>query len=303
MIHTIHIGTRSSKLALWQANWVKEQIESKHPELKVSLVPIKTTGDKELNVLLSKIGGKGLFIKEIEDKLLDKKIDLAVHSLKDVPAELPKGLTLVAYPPREDFRDVLVSQKGVSFEELEPGAKVGTSSLRRSSQLKMKRRDLNYPELRGNVDTRLKKLHDGKFDALVMAAAGLIRLGLRGEITQHIKMIPAVGQGAMVIEIREKDAELKLLLSFLDHPETRICVEAERAFLKVMGAGCQVPLGCHATLDGNQMNLEAFLSDVEGKKYLSRCQKVPQSDGMQTAAAMAKEILASGGREILDSIS
>lgn len=301
MTRAIKIGTRSSKLALWQANWVKDQLQKKYPKLTVLLIPIKTTGDKILNVSLSKIGGKGLFIKEIEDKLIDETIDLAVHSIKDLPAELPAGLVIAAIPSREDPRDVLVSASNLPFDKLPPGSRIGTSSLRRSCQLKKKRRDLQYKELRGNVDTRLKKLHAGEFDAIVLAAAGLIRLGLKGEISHFLEIIPAVGQGAIGIEIR-KDSEILKMVSFLNEPSTDLCVTAERAYLKVMGGGCQVPLGCYAQIMGDQIKLDAFLSDVEGVNEIVRSHTVPKSEGIAAAKAMAKEILASGGKEILEKI-
>ncbi|MDO8643456.1 MAG: hydroxymethylbilane synthase [bacterium] len=302
MQREIRIGTRSSKLALWQSNWVSDQIQKKFPSIKVTLVPIKTTGDKILDVSLSKIGGKGLFIKEIEDNLLEDKVDLAVHSLKDMPALLPEGLILAAHPPREDPRDALVSRKGILFKNLPKGAVVGTSSLRRSCQLKAQRRDLNYKDLRGNVDTRLKKLKEGEFDAVILAAAGLKRLSLGGGITEYLDLIPSVGQGALGIEIRADDTEVKNIVSFLDHPQTRASVSVERAFLKEMEAGCQVPLGCHARFEGEKMHIESFLSDVEGETFFRRVDTVLPKEGVACAVSMAREILSLGGREILEKL-
>lgn len=298
----IRIGTRGSKLALWQATWVSRELKRNWPSISVSLVPIKTTGDKITGVSLAKIGGKGLFIKEIEDALINRKIDIAVHSIKDVPAELPSGLKIIAIPYREDPRDVLISREGVSFENLKSGARVGTSSLRRICQLKRLRDDLVYEELRGNVDTRIKKLRSGRCDAVVLAAAGLIRLGRKEEITQFLDTIPAVGQGAMGIEIRSGEKETEKLLKPLNDQQSQFCVEVERAFLKVIGSGCQVPLGCHAHHEDGKIKIEAFVSDLDGKEFIPRSCSVDKKNAVKEAEEIANEILEAGGKKILQEI-
>lgn len=295
----IRIGTRGSKLALWQATWVSKELKKNWSSLSISLVPIKTTGDKITDVSLAKIGGKGLFIKEIEDALINRKIDLAVHSIKDVPAELPAGLVIKAIPYREDPRDVLISHEGIPFEKLKSGARIGTSSLRRVCQLKKLRGDLVYEELRGNVDTRIKKLRSGKYDAIVLAAAGLVRLGRKGEITQYLDTIPAVGQGAMGIEIRSGEKEIEKLLKPLNDEKSQFCVEVERAFLKVIGSGCQVPLGCHAHHENDKIKIEAFVSSLDGKEFIHRSCSSDEKNAIKEAQKIAHEILQAGGERIL----
>ncbi|MEJ7553397.1 MAG: hydroxymethylbilane synthase, partial [Aquificaceae bacterium] len=238
--NTLRIGTRKSKLALWQANYVKEKLESRG--YGVELVLITTTGDKILDAPLAKIGGKGLFVKEIEEALLRGDIDLAVHSLKDVPMVLPEGLTLGAITEREEPFDVLISRDGRGLQELPEGAKVGTSSLRRQVQIKRKRPDLRVETLRGNVDTRLRKLEEGLYDAIVLAYAGVKRMGFEERVSQVLEdFIPAVGQGSLAIEIRQEDQRVYEAIAFLDHRESRIRAECERAFLRELQGGCQVP--------------------------------------------------------------
>ncbi|MBI4412048.1 MAG: hydroxymethylbilane synthase [Deltaproteobacteria bacterium] len=302
MTNTLRIGTRKSSLALWQANWVADQLRQKWLGLNVELIPMTTTGDKKPAGRLADIGGKALFTKEIEEALLDQRVDLAVHSLKDMATILPKGLNLAVVPPRVDPRDVLVSSGGEKFDRLPPGAKVGTSSLRRKCQLKAIRPDLTYEDLRGNIDTRLKKVKNGDVGAIVLAAAGMKRLGFEAEITEYLDLIPAVGQGALALEIREKDDNTKKLISPLDDPATHLCVSAERAFLEVMQGGCQVPLGCHAVSRGSEIELKGFVSDLEGRKVISRSRKIASSQAVEEAKTMAEEILNEGGREILQGL-
>jgi hydroxymethylbilane synthase len=252
----IVIGSRGSQLALWQANHIASLL---NVETRIEI--IKTTGDKIQDVPLSEVGGKGLFTKEIEEALLDHRIDLAVHSLKDMPSELPKGLTLAAIPEREDPRDALI---GAPLKE---GARVGTSSLRRSVQLKAMHRKLSIETLRGNLDTRLRKLDEGQYDTIILAAAGLRRLGWADRISELIPvdvMIPAVGQGALAIETRADDGEAHKIAHTLEHEASRIAITAERAFLAVFGGGCQVPIGAHATINAQQIHLRAFVSEPDG---------------------------------------
>jgi len=254
----IVIGSRGSQLALWQARHVASKLSV---ETRIEI--IKTTGDKIQDVPLSQVGGKGLFTKEIEEALLDHRIDLAVHSLKDMPSALPAGLILAAIPEREDPRDALL---GAPLKE---GSRVGTSSLRRSVQLKAMHRNVSIETLRGNLDTRIRKLDEGQYDTIVLAAAGLRRLGWADRISELIPvdvMIPAVGQGALAIETRDDDGEARKLARTLDHEASRLAITAERAFLAVFGGGCQVPIGAHATVSGSEIHLRAFVSEPDGSK-------------------------------------
>jgi len=255
------IGTRGSKLALWQAEWVKSELKRLYPDLKIELSKIKTTGDKILNVPLAKVGGKGLFVKEIEESLLSKEVDIAVHSMKDVPTDLPEGLNIGAICRREDPRDAFLSRISnfkfqiSNFKSLPQGAIIGTSSLRRSCQLHNIRPDLHIEGLRGNLDTRLRKLDEGQFDAIILAAAGIKRLGLTDRITEMLPTeisLPAIGQGAIGIECRVDDEFMNNLISLLDNKKTSICVRAERAFLKRLGGGCQVPIAAYARIVSQQ---------------------------------------------------
>jgi hydroxymethylbilane synthase len=252
----IVIGSRGSQLALWQARHIASLLKV---ETRIKI--IKTTGDKIQDVPLSQVGGKGLFTKEIEEALLDHRIDLAVHSLKDMPSELPAGLTLAAIPEREDPRDALLGAP------LKDGARVGTSSLRRGVQLKSMHRELSIEPLRGNVDTRIRKLDEGQYDTIVLAAAGLRRLGLADRISELIPidvMIPAVGQGALAVETRDDNGEAQQIAHTLEHHPSRIAITAERAFLAVFGGGCQVPIGAHATIKDSEIHLRAFVSNPDG---------------------------------------
>ncbi|HRA98594.1 MAG TPA: hydroxymethylbilane synthase, partial [Nitrospira sp.] len=248
---TLILGTRGSKLAVHQSQWVQARLQELAPGLTISLQRIQTSGDKILDVPLAKIGGKGLFVKEIEDALLSKEIDLAVHSMKDVPTALPDGLDILCVPPREDPRDALITRDGSRLDQLKPGARIGTSSLRRQAQLLHYRPDFTIEMLRGNLDTRLRKLREGQFDAIVLAAAGLRRLGWDAEITEYLPVqlsLPAIAQGALGIEARSDDSFVRELLSRFEHRQTRITVTAERALLHRLEGGCQVPIAAHAAL-------------------------------------------------------
>lgn len=298
----LRIGTRGSALALWQAEWVKAQLLAAHEELAVELLVIKTTGDKILDVPLAKVGGKGLFVKEIEEALLDGKADLAVHSVKDMPAELPDGLHLAVMPPREDPRDALISRNGAGLEALPHGARVGTSSLRRAAQLLHLRPDLRIETLRGNVDTRLRKLESEGFDAIVLAAAGLKRMELSHVVSEYLepeRMLPAVGQGALGIETRTGDAFTNEMVASLAHPETMTIVRAERAFLKRLEGGCQVPIGAHATMEGETLILTGMVADLEGVRLIRKELRGDAQQPEVVGERLAEVILESGGAEIL----
>jgi hydroxymethylbilane synthase len=298
----LRIGTRGSALALWQAEWVKAQLLAAHEELAVELLVIKTTGDKILDVPLAKVGGKGLFVKEIEEALLDGKADLAVHSVKDMPAELPEGLHLAVMPPREDPRDALISRNGAGLEALPHGARVGTSSLRRAAQLLHLRPDLRIETLRGNVDTRLRKLESEGFDAIVLAAAGLKRMELSHVVSEYLepeRMLPAVGQGALGIETRTGDAFTNEMVASLAHPQTMTIVRAERAFLKRLEGGCQVPIGAHATMEGETLILTGMVADLEGVRLIRKELRGDAQQPEVVGERLAEVILESGGAEIL----
>lgn len=299
--NTLRIGTRKSKLALWQANYVKERLESRG--YSVELVLITTTGDKILDAPLAKIGGKGLFVKEIEEALLRGDIDLAVHSLKDVPMVLPEGLTLGAITEREEPFDVLISRDGRGFQELPEGAKVGTSSLRRQVQIKRKRPDLRVETLRGNVDTRLRKLEEGLYDAIVLAYAGVKRMGFEERVSQVLEdFIPAVGQGSLAIEIRQEDQRVYEAIASLDHRESRIRAECERAFLRELQGGCQVPIGAYAWIENEKLKLKAFISDLEGKRFLEGVEEGDLHQAEQVGKKLARRLLEGGGKAILEEI-
>jgi hydroxymethylbilane synthase len=301
----VRIGTRGSKLALAQSAWVKARIETQKAGVQVDLVIIKTKGDKILDAPLSKIGGKGLFVKEIEDALLKNEIDLAVHSLKDMPAELAEGLKISIYPEREDPRDAFVSLNYSTLQDLPNGVRVGTSSLRRSAQLLSQRPDLKIIPLRGNVDTRLKKLETEDLQAVILAVAGLNRLGLAKRITQIIEpevILPAIGQGALGLEIRKNDQKLNELLSFLNHEPSEIIVRAERAFLKKMEGGCQVPLAAHGRFVSEGIVLQGLVSELDGSKLLKKKLKGNPHEPEKLGHELAELLLNSGGREILEKV-
>lgn len=297
----LRLGTRKSKLALWQANFVKEKLEALG--CKVELVPITTTGDKILDAPLTKIGGKGLFVKEIENALLAGEIDLAVHSLKDVPITIPEGLTLSAITEREEPYDVLISRNGKKLEELPSGAVVGTSSLRRQVQIKRRRRDLKVEILRGNVDTRLRKLKEGLYDAIVLAYAGVKRMGLSGEISQVLEdFIPAVGQGSLAIETRADDERVINFVKVLNHQESWLRAVCERAFLKELQGGCQVPIGAYAWIEGDRIKIKGFISDLEGERFLEGCEEGGLQEAEEVGKRLAQRLLREGGEEILKEI-
>ena len=301
------IGTRQSKLALWQANYIADELRKCYPDCTVELVKIVTSGDRILDVPLAKIGGKGLFTKEIEQDMLDKKIDLAVHSLKDMPTELPDGLTLAAITKRAHPGDAFVSNKYSSLATLPAGAVIGTSSLRRRAQLLRARPDLNIVDLRGNLDTRLAKLDRGEVDAIVLAVAGLVRLGWGDRVTEILSpedCLPAVGQGALAIEARANDEETLAMLSVLNDAETRTAVTAERAFLGVLGGGCQVPVGVHAVMeaDGATVVLEAIIASLDGKRIVRGQEQAPAQSAAELGVKLANRLLAEGGAPILQEI-
>lgn len=299
------LGTRGSKLAVHQSEWVQAQLHALAPHVTVTLRRIQTSGDRILDVPLAQIGGKGLFVKEIEEALLSGEIDLAVHSMKDVPTELPDGLEIICVPPREDPRDALISRDGKLFLDLPLGAKIGTSSLRRQSQLLHARPDLTIAMLRGNLDTRLKKLREGQFDAIVLAAAGLRRLAWAHEITEYLApqiSLPAIGQGALGIEGRRDDAFIRSLLSGLDHAPSKIAVLAERALLHRLQGGCQVPIAAHATLAGTKVRLEGVVASVDGKELIRDSVEGTIEDPESIGVQLAERLLARGGERILQGI-
>jgi hydroxymethylbilane synthase len=305
MKRLIHIGTRGSKLALWQAEWVKARLESLHPGLTVELAVIKTKGDKILDVPLAKVGGKGLFVKEIEEALLARRIDLAVHSMKDMPAEIPAGLCIGAVPERESPLDALISREGQQLGDLPRGARIGTSSLRRSSQLRRVRPDIDIVPLRGNLDTRLRKLDEGQMEAIVLAAAGVRRLGWEERITQLLEpemMLPAVGQGALCVETRREDPEIARLVAPLEDAATRTAVTAERAFLQRLEGGCQVPIAGHATLAKNQLTLCGLVSDLSGQTVFRKNLAGPAPDAADIGKRLASMLLDQGAKTVLDAL-
>lgn len=302
---TLVLGTRGSKLAVHQTEWVQARLQELAPHVTVTLRRIQTSGDKILDVPLAKIGGKGLFVKEIEEALLSGEIDLAVHSMKDVPTALPPGLDLLCIPCREDPRDALISRDRRRFADLPQGAKVGTSSLRRQAQLLQARPDLSIIMLRGNLDTRLKKLRDGQFEAIVLAAAGLRRLGWEHEISEYLApeiSLPAIGQGALGIEGRRDDQFVRSLLSGLEHAPTRTMVRAERALLHRLQGGCQVPIAAHATLAGSDVTLEGLVASVDGKEVIRDRVRGTVTDPESIGIQLAERLLAGGGDRILQAI-
>jgi hydroxymethylbilane synthase len=297
----LRIGTRGSALALWQASWVQTRLENLWPDVEVALVPIKTSGDRMQDISLAQVGGKGLFVKEIEEALLSKAIDVAVHSMKDLPGELPDGLTLSAIPEREDPRDVLITRHGETLAELPEGTRVGTSSLRRQALLLSLHPGLRIEMLRGNVDTRLRKQREGVVDATVLAAAGLKRLGLTPEhshiLDEHI-FLPAIGQGALGIETRT-DEEIVALVRPLHHQETATAVEAERAFLRRMGGSCRTPLAAKGTITNGSVRLAALIASPDGKRVIRGEQEGRADMAERVGTRLAEVLMARGGLEIL----
>lgn len=302
----IKIGTRGSALALWQANWVKSFLEAACPARDIELVPIKTKGDKILDVPLAKVGGKGLFVKEIEDALLNGQIDIAVHSMKDMPAEIPEGLCIGAICERENPYDVLISRTGHTLSELKFGALIGTSSLRRAAQLLHVRPDLEILPLRGNLDTRIRKLETENMDAIILAAAGVKRLGLENRITEYLDdtvMLPAVGQGALCIEIRENDPEIEPIISGLNHPDTRTVVLGERAFLHRLEGGCQVPMAAHGKIAAGRFSLCGLVATIDGKTVIKDTLSGPAGASESIGITLADRLLSLGAETILESLT
>lgn len=300
----ITVGTRQSALALTQTSWVCSQLESMRPDLKINVEKIVTKGDRILDVTLSKVGGKGLFVKEIEQALFDGVIDFAVHSMKDMPAVIPDGLMIAAVPEREDPRDALITRDGRNFSELPKGARVGTSSLRRAAQLKFARPDLEIISLRGNIDTRLRKLEEEGLDAIVLAAAGLARMGWLDRVTQRLSVdicIPAVGQGALAIQCRADDRELIDLLSEMEHPPTRLAVTAERKLLARLNGGCQVPIGGYAEeSQEGVLLLRGIVGNETGTTLLREFSE--GADPVQLGDTVADKLLEKGASEILSAV-
>jgi hydroxymethylbilane synthase len=314
------IGTRGSPLALWQADHIAKRLRAVFPGLGIRLEPIKTTGDKILDVPLAKVGGKALFVKEIEEALLDQRVDLAVHSMKDVPTDLPLGLAIGAVTEREDPHDVLISRTGGRFRDLPSGARVGTSSLRRQAQLLHRRPDLHIIPLRGNLDTRIRKLASEGLDAIVVAAAGVKRLGLTERITEVLPpeiSLPAIGQGALGIEIREpgpvaaraagdaqwvpegREPSMYEKVGVLDHPETHAAVMAERALLRRLGGGCQVPIAAHARIADDRLFLRGLVATPDGKRVIAGERQGNRTDGEAVGGALAEDLLSRGAAGIL----
>lgn len=299
----LRIGSRGSQLALWQANHIAARLRERAHEVEIEV--IHTTGDKILDVALSKVGAKGMFTKEIEEALEIGRIDLAVHSLKDLPTELSNKFAIAAVPTREDPRDVLCSSRFASIDDLPQGARVGTSSLRREAQLRAMRPDLVFHPLRGNVDTRLRKLESGEYDAIVLAFAGLKRLGRTEAIRQIIpvdRMCPAVGQGALAIEIRAGDGKVRDALAFVDDEASRAETTCERALLQKMGGGCQVPIGANASLYDGKLHLEAVVASPDGSVVLKESADCGANDASQLGASVAEKLLQRGGARILEHV-
>ncbi|WP_028950128.1 hydroxymethylbilane synthase [Sulfurihydrogenibium subterraneum] len=303
----VRIGTRKSQLALWQANYIANLI-NQIQGVEVELVKITTSGDKILDVPLAKIGGKGLFVKEIEDALLKGEIDIAVHSLKDVPTQLPDGLDIVAITEREDPRDAFLSVKYKSLQDLPTGAVVGTSSLRRKSQIMKMRNDLTIKDLRGNVDTRIRKLEEGRYDAIILAYAGLKRLGLDSKVSYIFspqEMVPAVCQGFLGIEARVDDERIKKILEPINNQESFVRATAERSFLKTLEGGCQVPLGAYCEIKEGYIYITGFIADLEGKTFVkeSLSEKIIDTNqAKDLGQKLANILLEKGGKEILTKI-
>jgi hydroxymethylbilane synthase len=298
------MGSRGSKLALWQAEFVQFEVERRTGG-KVEIVRIKTTGDMILDVPLARVGGKGLFVKEIEEALLSGRVDLAVHSMKDVPTDLPPELEIIAITKREDPRDAFISDKVKRFEDLPKGARVGTSSLRRQTQLLGIRPDLVVLDNRGNLDTRIRKMEEGKFDAIILAAAGLRRLGWERRITQVLPeevSLPAIGQGALGIEIRRGDGETRNAVSFLNDRDTSLAVRAERGFLKRLEGGCQVPIAAYGRTNGDAILIDGMVGRPDGSEIVRGSMQGTVADPEGLGVRLAEQLLGRGAKEILDEV-
>ena len=299
------IGSRGSMLALAQTGWVKTQLLRHHPLLSIDIRIIRTAGDRDSSSSLRSGAGTGVFVKEIEEALMNREIDLAVHSMKDIPTASPDGLEIGAVPKREDPRDALITREDTSrLEELRKGAVVGTGSIRRQAQLLAARPDLNVRDIRGNVDTRLKKLADGQFDAIVLASAGLKRLGFQDRINSLLpleQMLPAPGQGALALQMRAGDSKVQSLIVHLHHSPTATAVMAERTFLRCMGGGCNSPIAVYAALEDGQVNIVGLIASPDGKRIIRRSTREEATRAEQAAESLAEGILAEGGSEILKS--
>ena len=301
----LRIGTRGSQLALFQAHWVKDQLVRTRPDLNVTLIKIKTTGDKIQDAPLAKVGGKGLFVKEIEESLIQKKIDLAVHSIKDVPTEFPEGLHLPVITKREDPRDAFISRNGRTLRDLSQGAKIGTSSLRRQAQLLHFRGDFELIPLRGNLGTRLKKLNAMNLDGIVLALAGLKRLGLEERITEIVPpevSLPAIGQGALGIETRRNDHEVEDQIRFLNDRDSSIAVTAERTFLKKLEGGCQVPIAAYAQIVAATLHMDGLVGTIDGKTLIRHHVEGPMENPESLGIELAEVLLGKGAKEILEEV-
>ncbi|MCP4022753.1 MAG: hydroxymethylbilane synthase [Desulfobacteraceae bacterium] len=306
MKKNIRIGTRGSQLALWQANYIRTRIETLFEGIEVDIVTIKTKGDRITDRPLAMVGGKGLFVKEIENALLEERVDLAVHSMKDMPGQLPEGLVIGAIPERENPFDVLLSKDNILLSDYKKGAKVGTSSLRRGSQMKHARPDLDIVSIRGNLDTRIRKLKAGEYDAIVLAAAGILRLGLKDEITEYLDeslMIPAVGQGALCIETRENDPAMAPILEKLDHGQTRVCVSGERAFLRQIEGSCHIPVACFGKMENDQVFLTSLVASEDGQTLVKESILSPLNQVEKYGMVLADQLLEKGGKEILENLN
>jgi len=303
---TLKIGTRASQLALWQANWVKRQLENRYPGLAVELVKIKTQGDKILDVPLAMVGGKGLFVKEIEEAMLRGEVDIAVHSMKDVPTVFPEGLALRCITAREDVRDICILKPGyTSFRDLPPGARIGTSSLRRKAQLLQLRPDFRMVDIRGNVETRIRKLTDEDLDAVVLAAAGMKRLGFAEQISEYLPVdvsLPAIGQGALGLESRIDDDETNTLIDFFNEPAAAAAVTAERALLARLEGGCQVPIAAYATVDGEVLTLRGLVASVDGTEVIRGEISGPSGEATRLGTSLADDLVLRGAGKILNEV-
>jgi|TARA_B100000809_G_scaffold59724_1_gene56254 hydroxymethylbilane synthase len=302
----IKIGSRGSPLALWQANWIKDQLESRNPDIPVEIVIIKTSGDKIQDVPLAKIGGKGLFVKELEEALLRKDVDFAVHSMKDMPIKFPFALCIASVTKRENPFDALISRNNIKLNDLPKGAKIGTGSLRRASQLLHYRPDLNLIPLRGNVETRIKKLETEGLDAIILATAGLIRLGWGDKISEIISpeiLLPAMGQGAVGIEARKHDVDNQILLADMDDENTHLALDAERAVVTQLEGGCNVPIGAFATIEGNEMTLRGLVASLDGKTLYKKELKGDKVNAVALGNEMGNALLDMGGDKIMHEIN
>jgi hydroxymethylbilane synthase len=302
----IKIGSRGSPLALWQSNWIKDQLESRNPDIPVEIVIIKTSGDKIQDVPLAKIGGKGLFVKELEEALLRKDVDFAVHSMKDMPIKFPFALCIASVTKRENPFDALISRNNIKLNDLPKGAKIGTGSLRRASQLLHYRPDLNLIPLRGNVETRIKKLETEGLDAIILATAGLIRLGWGDKISEIISpeiLLPAMGQGAVGIEARKHDVDNQILLADMDDENTHLALDAERAVVTQLEGGCNVPIGAFATIEGNEMTLRGLVASLDGKTLYKKELKGDKVNAVALGNEMGNALLDMGGDKIMHEIN